>query len=89
MANTTKSLSKRDGQQVLQSAFNDVDGTLSTGGFLTGKVGHKVELVISTTSVANDTETYTFSDSANQLYVLTLIYTDGDRCTLLSAERTA
>lgn len=89
MANTTKPLSKLDGNQVLQQVSNDVNGTLAVDGFLVGKVGHKVVLSISTTSVANDTETYTFSDSGSTLYQIKVIYTDGTRDLMISAERIA
>jgi len=89
MADTTKVLSEYDASQTLQGAFNDVDKTLSVNGFLVGKVGHKVEMAIATTNVANDTEVFTFTDSGATLYILTVIYTDGTRETFLSAERTA
>jgi hypothetical protein len=89
MSETQKPLSNRDYQQTLRASFNDSDKTLSVSGFLTGKVGHKVELSIATTNVANDTEVFSFSDSGTALYTLTIIYTDATRGTLLSAERTA
>lgn len=89
MANTSKGLSERDANQTLQHAYNGVDASITTSGFLTGKVGHKVTLAISTTSAANDTQTYTFLDNGTTLYVLTLIYTDSTYATLVSAERTA
>lgn len=89
MSNTTKHFSDRDGDQTLQASFNDVNSTLSVDGYLTGKVGRKVALSISTTTVSNDTETYTFSESGITLYIIKIIYTDGNRSTLLSAERTA
>lgn len=87
MAKTTKSLSERDANQTLQSAFNDVDSSITTAGFLVGKVGHKVTLTISTTTVSNDTQTYLFLDGATSLYSLRLIFTDSSYATLISAER--
>lgn len=87
MANTSKSPSNQDGMTAIKLAFNDVDGTLSTGGFLTGKVGHKIELAISTTTVADDTETFTYKDNGTTLYAIKIIYTDGSRSTMLSSER--
>ena len=89
MAETKKQLSHRDGQQTLKGAFNDVDKSLTTNGFLVGKVGHKITLGISTTSIANDTETYSFFDDNTLLYTLVIIYTDGTREQMISAERTA
>lgn len=89
MAKTVKSLSDRDANQVLQAAHVDVDDSVMTSGFLTGKVGRKIEATITTTNVANDTVEYAFSEDGAALYTLTLVYTDGTRQELLSAERTA
>lgn len=87
MANTSKQMSKLDSEQTLKGAFNEVDKSFTTNGFLVGKVGHKVEMAISTTNIANDTETYTFSDSGTQLYQLRIIYVSGTRDIMISAER--
>lgn len=84
---TKKGLSERDGSQVLQAAANDVNSTLAVDGFLVGKVGRKVDLAISTTSVANDTETFTFSENGTNLYSIRIIYTNGSRDLMLSSER--
>jgi hypothetical protein len=89
MSITQKPLSHLDYEQTMQSSYNDVNATLSVDGFLTGKVGRKVELSIITTSVSNDTEVYNFSESGIPLYELTIIYTDGSRSQMISAERTA
>jgi hypothetical protein len=87
MANTGKGLSDRDANQTLQHAYNAVDASITTAGFLVGKVGHKVTMAISTTSAANDTQTYTFLDNGTTLYAIKLIYTDNTYATLVSAER--
>jgi hypothetical protein len=87
MSITQKPLSHLDYEQTLQSSYNDVNATLSVDGFLTGKIGRKVELAISTTTVVDDTETYSFSESGTPLYALKIIYTDGTRSQLISAER--
>lgn len=89
MSDTLKPPSDLDFSQNIQRSYNDVNGTLSVDGFLTGLVGRKVVLAISTTTIPNDTETYTFSENSVQLYVIKIIYTDGTRATMLSAERTA
>lgn len=89
MSITQKPLSHLDYEQTLQSSYNDVNATLGVDGFLTGKVGRKIELTISTTTIANDTEIYNFSENGTALYTLTLIYTDGSRAQLSSVERTA
>lgn len=89
MADTTKRLSERDYAQALQSSYNQMNATLSVDGFIVGKIGHKVTLAISTTSAVDDTETYSFFDSTTLLYQIKIIYTDGTRNLLLSAERIA
>lgn len=89
MSQTTKRLSERDAAQTQQLSFNDVDASTTTSGFLVGKVGRKITPVISTTNVANDTVSYTYSESGTNLYTITCIYSDGTRTTLLSSERTA
>jgi hypothetical protein len=89
MSETQKPLSDRDYQHTLRASYNNTDKSLSVSGFLTAKVGHKVVLTITTTTITNDTEVYAFTDTGNALYTLTIIYTDGTRSNLLSAERTA
>lgn len=87
MSETSKRLSNRDSNQTLQASFNDVDKSITTTGFLTGKVGHKITQTISTTNVANDTATFEYLDDGNSLYSVKVIYTDGTRSDILSAER--
>lgn len=89
MAETQKPLSDRDMQQAIRGVFNDVDKSLSTSGFLTAKVGHKVTQAISTTTVVDDTESYSFYDGATLLYTFRIIYVDGTRNVMISAERIA
>lgn len=86
---TQKPLSHLDYEQTLQSSYNDVNATLGVDGFLTGRVGRKIELAISTTTIENDTETYSFSENGTALYTLQIIYTDGTRAQMVSVERTA
>lgn len=83
-----KLLSERDANQTLQSAYNDVDATISTNGFLVGKVGNKIILAVTTTTSPNDTYTYSFfTDLTTQLYQLQVIYTDSSQTQLVSATR--
>lgn len=89
MSDTSKIMSGRDAEQTLRSSYNNVNATLGVDGFIVGKVGRKVVVAITTTTIASDTEVYTFSESGTQLYVITLVYTDGTRNQLISAERTA
>lgn len=93
-SNSQKEIPKQDFEQAIRYAFNNNEKTLSVNGFLSGKVGHKIEIALSTTNVADDTEIVTFSDTsipapASQVIcVFTIIYTDGTREQMLSAERT-
>lgn len=89
MAETTKVRSEYDANQITQKIFNSEGGTLAVDGFLVGKVGRRVDLALTTTTLSNDTEVFTFSEEGTTLFELTLIYTDGTRAQLLSAERTA
>jgi hypothetical protein len=89
MSRTTKKGTRKDGMQTLQMAFNDVDASLTTNGFLVGKIGHKVTLDITTTTILGDTELYTFLDNDQLLYQIKLVYTDSDKTQLISAERIA
>lgn len=84
---TTKRQTDQDMEGSIRSSYNEVDHTLSVNGFLVGNVGHKVTMAVTTTSIASDTETYTFLDGSTQLYQIKVVYTDGTRGTLVSAER--
>lgn len=88
MAETVKRLSEYDANQIFQKSYNKEGGTLAVDGFLVGKAGRKVDVALSQTTILNDTETFTFSEDAIDLFTLVLIYTDGTREQLLSAERT-
>lgn len=87
MSNTTKQPTMLDNEQVIRNVFNEPDKSLTVNGFLVGKTGHKVTMALSTTNIANDTETYTFLDGATTLYEIEVIYTDGTRAVMISAER--
>lgn len=89
MSKTTKKGTRKDGMQTLQMAFNDVDASITTNGFLVGKIGHKVTLEIVTTNMMSDSELYTFLDGEELLYQIKLVYTDAGKTQLLSAERVA
>lgn len=89
MAETTKPMSEKDYQQTLRGAYNDVDKSLTVNGFVGAKIGHKITLAIQTTTVASDTELYTFFDGATQLMQIKIIYTTSTRDLMLSVERIA
>ncbi len=87
MAKTSKLFAELDANQTIRQAFNEVDASVTSAEFLVGKVGRKKTYVISTTSVANDTVTITYSEGATTLYVIKKIYTSGARTDLISEER--
>lgn len=88
MSATQKRFSEFDQNQIFKKSYNDA-GTLSVDGFIAGLVGRKVALAISTTTVANDTQTFTFSENGTTLFVIKIIYTDSSYSTMISAERIA
>ena len=85
MGNTSKKETAYNTGNVLSSAFNPVDKSLTTSGFLIGKVGHKI--VKSTPDAV--TEDYSYYDSDVLLYTYRIIYTDATKAEFLSAERIA
>ena len=89
MSDTTKKQSKKDYENIQRYSYNDVDASITTNGFLVGQVGRKITMALQTTSVPNDTEIISFLEGSTLLYTLTIIYTDGTRQVLMSAERTA
>lgn len=82
-----KQASPLSAENVLRDAHNPVDNTIAVGNFVTSAVGNKVEMTITTTNVANDTEQYAFYNTDGLLLTLEVVYTDGTRNTFLSAER--
>jgi len=84
---TNKTQAIKSGENVLRSTFNEEDFSLTTNGFLVGKLNRKIDFAYSTTNVANDTITIAFSEAGTALYTLKLIYTTSSRVDLLSAER--
>lgn len=84
---SSKPMSNQDPGETQQYTFNDVDRTTTVNGFLVGLIGRRIDLAISTTTIANDTETYSFSENGNALYALKIVYTDGTRTTMLFAQR--
>lgn len=91
MAFTDKSMTQKDADQATKSSYNDVNATIGVDGFLVGKVGRKITQTIVTTTIANDTAVWGFYENSGSthLYDFTLVYTDGTRAVLISAERTA
>lgn len=85
MADTLqKTMTANTQDTALRHVYNDVDKSLTTTGFLTGKIGARVEA-----AYAGDTVVFTYLDNGVFLYEITVIYTDGTRTDIVSAERTA
>lgn len=87
MSNTVKPSSDRDYQQTLKLSFNDSDDSLSTAGFLVGKVGREIRPTVMTTTILNDTVEYSYLEDSVELYAIKTIYTNGSRTDLISAKR--
>jgi hypothetical protein len=91
MTQTAKLMSDRDASQTQKFAYNDINASVTTDGFLAPMVGRKITQTISTTTVLNDTTTISFFEDSGStlLYTYKIIYTDATQATWLSAERTA
>lgn len=87
MPQTQKPLSDRDANQTLQASYNGVNDTLSVDGFITGLVGRRVDFVIGTTNVPNDSMTMNFSELGIALYSIKMVFTTGTRDVPLFVER--
>jgi hypothetical protein len=85
MSESRKQMSERDANQVLKLAFNDVDKSLTTAGFVVGKLGHKIEKI----NVSATIEDYNYYDDAELLYTVRVTYTDSSKSDLSSVERIA
>lgn len=86
---SNKKASKLSNENVLRSAHVDETASLSINGYVSAKVGRRIELSLATTNVLNDTEVYTYLEDGVQIMVLEVVYTDAGRETLVSVERTA
>jgi len=86
---SNKRPSRLSQENVLRDVHVTESTSLSVNGYVSAKVGRKIELAITTTTVADDTEVYTYLEDGATVMVLTVIYTNGTRDTLLSVERTA
>lgn len=83
MSVTSKRTPSVNSGNVLAGAYNPEDKSITTAGFLVGKVGHKVQK----TDVDGVTEDYSYYDGANLLYTIRIVYTDITKEVFLSAER--
>lgn len=84
MANSTsKQASNLSNENVLRSAHNEVDASITTNGFLVGKVGHKIVRTI----VSPIVDDYSFYDGTTLLYTLRITYNNASHDDVDQAER--
>lgn len=89
MAITAKPTSSLSGDNILRNSYLEETKSLSVGGFVSARVGHKITLAIQTTNVTDDTELYSYYDGSTLLMQIKIIYTTGARDVMLSVERVA
>jgi hypothetical protein len=86
----TKPGTRKDYGQVLQSAFNEQDSSLTIATFLTGKIGFKI---VRTDTDAEDLDgslagdDFSYYDGDTLLYTLRILYSDLEKTIFTSAER--
>ncbi len=82
----SKPTSDYDQTLILQKVYNPQDNTLSTAGFLNGRIGNRVECAYPSSTV----EVYSFFQNQTELLlILTVTYTDATKDNFSSAERTS
>ena len=84
MSTTSKTTSLLNGDNILRSAFNEEDKSLTTASFVSAKLGHKITRSIISATV-DDFEYY---DATTLLYTIRVTYTDSTHSDLVSVERT-
>ena len=87
---SSRPLSEHDQTQILQKVYNQTEGVLATGTFLTATVGNNIQVAYPDSV----TETYSFFEGTTLsvtgptlLYVLTVVYTDSSKANLASVTR--
>lgn len=83
MANSSKPMSSNDMEQTLKFAFNEEEKSISVGSFITGKVGHKIEVAV----VSPTVDDFQYYDGATLLQTIRVTYTDNTKANFVSAER--
>lgn len=89
---TSKPFSERDYQQTLQGSFNTVDKSITTAGFLVGKIGHQVTRIDTDSGNLNGAaagDDFSFLDDGTLLYTIRILYSDLAKSNLTSATRVA
>lgn len=92
MSDTTKPYTPLDANLTLRGAYNAVDKSLQTSGFLTGQVGHKVVRIDTAAPDLDGNpagDDFSYYDGAILLYTIRILYSDINKEILVSAERVA
>ena len=87
---TSKTFSDRDANQVLTGSFNEVDKSITTAGFLVGKINHKVSRIDTSApnlGAAVSGDDFSFLDNGTLLYTIRILYSDAAKSIMISAER--
>ena len=87
---TDKNVSVNDTAHTLGYAFNPVDNSLTTAGFLVGVIGRKVER--SDTDAgdldgATAGDDFLYTENADELYMIRVLYSDVAKTELISVAR--
>lgn len=85
MSDSSKVPSELDQTQIIQRVYNPAEKTLAVGGFVAGKLGHKVEREI----VSSTIDDFHYKDGSTLLYTIRVTYDDASHSNVNSAERTA
>lgn len=85
MGSTTKQSQAVNADNVLAGVYNLEDKSITTSGFLVGKVGHKITY----TSISSTIDDWSYLDGSSLLYTIRITYVDSTKEQILSAERTA
>lgn len=85
MSETTKTPSEYDQQQIFQRAYNKEGGSLTTDGFVVGKVGRRIVRSV----ISGTVDDYSYYDSTTLLYTLRITYNNTDHDEVNEVERTA
>ncbi len=70
MSDSTKVPSEFDQTQIIQRVYNKEEKTLAVGGFVAGKLGHKIER----TAVSATIDDFEYYDGATLLYTIRVTY---------------
>lgn len=83
MSDSTKIPSEFDQVQIIQRVYNKEEKTLAVGSFVAGKVGHKIEREI----VSSTIDDFKYYDGASLLYTIRVTYDNASHDNVDAVER--